>query len=76
MSAMNINDDPRMKPYWDRLHWDYDHLWDFSSYNPFVLAGEGDSLPKHRTGLQDVTHAIKNIWVEWSRLKKEDDDER
>lgn len=59
-----------MKPFWDRLQWDWDHLLD-SDINPFVKAGEGDAKPKERTGFEDITHAIKNIWVESRKLKKQ-----
>ena len=61
--------DPRMKPYFDRLDWDKDHLFDFKSFNPYISLGEGDFEPKKRIGLIDYVHALKNIGVEWQRLK-------
>jgi len=60
---------PTMSEVWARLWWDVRHLLDFKSYNPMVAAGEGDLKPKNRTGLEDVTHAIENVWKEWRRRK-------
>jgi len=67
--SKECKNDPRMKPYFDRLEWDKKHLWDFKSYNPYISTPEGDLKPKNRTGMQDYGHALKNIGVEWKRLK-------
>jgi hypothetical protein len=67
--SKECKNDPRMKPYFDRLKWNKSHFWDFKSFNPYVSAGEGGSEPKNRTGIQDFGHSLKNIGVEWQRLK-------
>jgi len=53
-----------------RLKWDFRHVLDASSSNPYVAAGEGDAKPKHRTGFEDLSHAIKNLFVEARRARK------
>lgn len=67
-----MDDEPtigeEMEPYIQRLAWDFEHLFDGKSVNPWVRAGEGDAKPKNRTGFEDVTHAIKNVAVEWGRI--------
>lgn len=49
---------------WQRLGWDVVHLFDTKSFNPMI--DEDNEEPglkaKHRTGLQDITHAVKNLW--------------
>lgn len=59
----------RFRPFWDRFVWDLKHLAD-DEINPYVAAGEGDALPKNRTGLEDVTHAFKNLFVEGWRIMR------
>lgn len=59
---------PTMKDVIDRLKWNFKNLGS-DEYNPFVAAGEGDSKPKNRTAWEDVTHSIKNVWVEFGRQK-------
>ena len=53
-----------------RFWWDVRNVFNRHDVNPYVAAGEGDSKPKKRTGFEDITHATKNLWVEWRRLKK------
>jgi len=57
------------EPY-KRLKWDFRHVLDSSSGNPYVAAGEGDAKPKNRTGFEDLSHAIKNLFVEARRARK------
>ena len=70
----NVFTEPKMRPYWARLWWDISHIITFrwTAINPYVAAGEGDLKPKNRTAWEDVTHAIKNIWVEYARIKDND----
>lgn len=58
----------KMEPFVERLRWDFEHLFDRKSFNPWVTAGEGDSKPKNRTGFEDLFHALKNIPVEALRI--------
>lgn len=60
----------RMKPYWDRLVWDFKHL-SSDEINPYVKAGEDGLEPKERTGLEDLSHAIENFFKEAWRKRKE-----
>ena len=59
----------RFKPYWDRWVWDIKNIAN-DEPNPFVLAGEGDLLPKRRSGFEDIGHATKNLFVEGWRIVK------
>lgn len=60
---------PSMKQVWKRLWWNFRHLGS-EQINPYVRAGEGDLLPKERTALEDLSHALKNVLVErWRTLK-------
>jgi hypothetical protein len=61
---------PTMREVWARLLWDVTHLFS-KAHNPYVAAGEGDMLPKNRTALEDITHAIENVWKEWRRRRRE-----
>ena len=59
---------PSMRDVWKRLWWNIRHLGS-EQINPYVLAGEGDSLPKERSALEDLPHALKNVPVEgWRKL--------
>ncbi len=57
-----------MSEHWARLWWDVRHIFS-NDANPYILNGQGDFKGARRTGFEDITHAIKNIWVEWRRLK-------
>ena len=59
----------RFAPYWHRFAWDVRNLFN-NDANPYVLQGEGDALPKRRTGFEDITHAFKNLFVEGWRILK------
>ncbi|TFH41786.1 MAG: hypothetical protein E4H01_14400 [Lysobacterales bacterium] len=59
-----------MMKFEQRVAWNWRHFFDFKSFNPYVARGEGDSTPKHRTGMQDITHSLKNLLVEGRRLKE------
>jgi hypothetical protein len=63
---MNMFNDPRMEKYWARLRWDVRHLFS-REINPYT-ALEAHGVKDPRTGLQDIGHAIRNVWVEWRRL--------
>jgi len=68
---MSVFTDSRMRRYWDRLGWNVSHILTgrWLAYNPYVLAGENDLKPKKRTAWIDLLHSIKNIWVEYGKLK-------
>jgi hypothetical protein len=64
------------QPTWDdivaRYKWNVSRLltpWRWQELNPYVLAGEGDLLPKERTAWEDIGHSLENLWREWRRLK-------
>ena len=60
---------PSMREVWKRLWWNFRHLGS-EQINPYVLAGEGDLLPKERSALEDLPHALKNVLAEkWRKLK-------
>lgn len=67
--------DAKMQPYRDRFWWNMHHLFSVE-INPYVAKGEGDALPKNRTGMEDLFHSIKNLWVESGRLKKQAEKDR
>lgn len=53
-----------------RLWWDVRHLFDSERFNPYVVNGEGGFTGANRTGLEDITHALKNVLVEsWRHIK-------
>ena len=60
---------PSMRKVWKRLWWNIRHLGS-EQINPYVLAGEGDALPKERSAFEDLPHALENVLAErWRRLK-------
>ena len=60
---------PSMRKVWKRLWWNMRHLGS-EQINPYVRAGEGDALPKERSALEDLFHALKNVLAEgWRKLK-------
>jgi len=50
------------KQRWRRFVWDLKNLAN-NDVNPFVLVGEGDLKPKRRTAIEDIPHALKNLFV-------------
>jgi hypothetical protein len=59
---------PTMSEVWQRLWWDIRHLGSRQT-NPYLENGEGDCLPKKRTGHEDIGHALKNVIAEaWRKL--------
>ena len=58
-----------MKQHFDRLWWDIAHLFS-NEANPYVLNGQGGFTGARRTGFEDLFHALKNIPVEYMRMRK------
>lgn len=51
-----------MNKYWRRFFWNLRHLLS-NEWNPYVLNGEDDLLPKRRTAIEDLGHSFKNLWA-------------
>jgi hypothetical protein len=61
--------DTQLKEAIDRFIWNIKNLFDFNTNNPYVLDGEGDFTPKRRTAIEDFFHSLKNLPVEYLRMK-------
>ena len=51
-----------MQPHFDRIKWNWEHLWDFKTRNPHILPERG------RIAVVDITHSIVNLGPELARI--------
>lgn len=57
-----------MKPFIERRDWNYAHLLDFKTPNPYT-GDEAHGVKDQRIAIVDITHSIKNVWKESRRLQ-------
>ena len=57
-----------MKPFLDRRAWNWAHLFDFKTPNPYT-GKEEHGVKEPRIAIVDLFHSIKNVWKESRRLK-------
>ena len=66
---MPFGTQPTKREVWGRVWWNLTHLLS-PAFNPYVLTGSGDLLPKKRTGLEDLFHSIEDVYREWQRRRR------
>ena len=60
--------DAKMKPFIERRDWNWSHLLDFKTPNPYT-ASEEHGVDEPRIAIVDLFHSIKNVWKESRRLQ-------
>lgn len=60
--------DKAMEPFIARRDWNFAHLFDFKTPNPYT-GSEVHGVSEPRIAIVDLLHSIKNVWKESRRLK-------